>query len=380
MNIFSLLLKYAAERRQTENQCTLSLASILQYYPAFLLHFVNHFSNLHGIKISDSTLLEVIPHFSISIKNKQPKRPDLLIKYKRKPLLVFEMKIDHNIANHQYLYGKQLKCPLVLLTKHISHNSDRQQLLNITWNDIGKITDAFINANGRLRKSEFLREFILFLRETKMYLPDSIVSRENFQYLFKFIASSPEGKRMTRGLKESIDLLNWIYSFLDLQYESLCTTYLWLRRFKSKNILSETLDDQKNDMEVNDESKHNVTSKSRRIWIRRIIYRCNNQVDCGIDFGWFCDTQDANWSFYTSYYYGDRSKPTAIRRIPKVTEKYIVGSRNYREVYLYDKYFIKTKKTLLKLIPEWEREVIKLADWFSKSKLSIKARRLDKAK
>jgi hypothetical protein len=376
MNIFSLLTKYAAERRQLENQCTLSLLSLLQYYPEFLLHFINSFTAYHKKTITDTKQIIIKPHSSIKIRGKGTLHPDLLIEYQGRHLIVFEMKVESKIEEHQYLYGHYLKCPLILLTKYFLSATDKHLLANYTWHDIGRIADDFLLCNRRSKKSGFLAEFIEFLKEAKMYLPDALVTKENFQYLSKFIVSKIDRKEMSRGLQESLDLFGWLSSFLTIGYERLCANYPWISDLDSKTkfVDKNYRDDEDDESEEESDELQCSYCNDRRILIYRDIGKWNSTIDVGISYGWFYNTVDKEWYFYTSHYFGSKKESESKKYVPRADLKYRYRARHYRELHHYDVKFIPSKKQLSKMIPIWQKEIDKIGNWYSKSNLSRKTK------
>jgi hypothetical protein len=375
-------MKYAAERRQVENQCTLSLVCLLEYSPDFLIYFVNHFYYVHKTRIKNSNSLEIFPHYAIPVKNRKPLHPDLFIKYMGKALIVFEMKIDSRVEEHQYLYGKQLHCPMVLLTKHIEP-SIPLEIQNYTWGNIGQIIDGFLSENGKLRESSFIREFVNFLKEKKMYLPNSIVTRENFEYLSRMLCSTTKEKKISRGLSNAIDLLHWTYTFLETQSETLYSTHPQLKYFKSKVLLRELSDENESsnsNKKIDTQELKKMTIGNRKIYINCCIFRNNKQVAAGVSFGWYYNTDNEDWSFYTNYFYSDTSEAIAKKYVPRAESEYKMWNRFYREVYPYERFFSQTKKQLSELVKEWEDEVKKLGIWLSRSAIGNKAKKLGNSK
>lgn len=378
MNIFTLLTKYAAGRQQVENQYTLSLVALLQYYPAFLIHFVNSFSEYHRVKVIEFNQLSVIPHPIIKLKNKNSLYPDLIINYQNKPLIVFEMKINSQIKDHQYLYGQYSKCPLILVTKHFLSASEKHYLTNITWNDIGRICDDFLMSCMRSNKNEFMSEFIDFLKETKMYFPSDVLTKTNFQYLAKMLCSKIVNKNMTRGLQESIDLLNWLTNFLNHHYERLCVNYPWMCEIDSSTRLVD------NFYWEGDEEKYKTVNLSldkspfndRNILLYRYIGKWNSKADAGISFGWIHDNVNDEWYFFTSHYIGSKDQADLKKYVPKFDSEFHKWARDYREKDHYIEKFIPSKKQLANFIPIWEMEIDKIGKWYSNSKLSNKVKRI----
>lgn len=374
MNIFSFLTKYAAERRQLENQCTLSLLSLLQYYPEFLLHFINFFKDYHNKTFTNVNGITIKPHPSIRIKGNRILHPDLLIEYQGSPLIVFEMKVESKIEQHQYSYGHYLKCSLILLTKYYLSASDKHLLANYTWQDVGRIADDFLLRNRRSKKSGFLREFIEFLKEAKMYLPDTLVTKTNFQYLSKFIVSKMDRKEMSRGLQESLDLFGWLSSFLTVGYERLCANYPWMSDFDSKTKFVDECywDDEGYESEKESNESQCSHCNDRSIVIYRYVGRWNKMVDAGISYGWSYDTVDNEWCFFTSHYFGSKNESESKKYVPKSDSDYYKWAKYYREHYHYNEKFIPSKKQLSKIIPSWHDKIENIGKWYSNSDLSKK--------
>jgi hypothetical protein len=378
MNIFSLLTKYAAGRKQLENQCTLSLVALLQYYPEFLLHFANAFYPIHKRTINNIEQIAIKPHPSIRIRNGDNVHPDLLLEYQGKPLIVFEMKVESRMAGHQYQYGKQLKCPLVLITKHLQDSCKNLSVINLTWHYIGKISEDFLCCNGRLKKSGFLSEFILFLREIKMYLPESIVTKGNFQYFAKLFCSKTDKKSMSRGLQESIELFGWLTSFLNIGYERLCVNHPWMRTLDSTTKFYDDCIHNAEDFEKEEANSgmQCAMCNDRIIQIYRYICKWNRTVDAGIQYGWHFDTIDNKWYFYTSHYYGSKTKGEPKKFVPKADSSYNHWARSYREYFHYYEKFIPSRMQPYKAISIWEKEIDKIGKWFSESSLADKVKQI----
>ena len=361
MNIFSLLIKYAADRQQTENQFTLSLVSILSYHRDYFKYLIEELFQLLKIKPTSLTDLSLINHHPFRVKIEGQIHnwiPDLLIKNMDKNILVFEMKIkDRQIQNNQKLYGKKAKCPLIFLTEH-KEVSQKSSILNITWNDIGKISDKFLEDKNYNRKYKLLQEYVDFLKERKMYLPDSIVTRANFDHLSKFIGKSSDSKKyMVRGIKESLHLLQWGYDFIESCYDDIITNFKCLNKFNFETRYWHQLD----------YGEKHKTKQFRSLYIYGHVFRYGKSECIGINYGWNYDEEYDEWCFYTAIDMHSKNS--------RLLNKYI---KDKDEVKYRDKdiglcSFKNDNKDLRKSITAWRKETLKLAKVFINSKFYKRA-------
>lgn len=346
-NIFSLLTKYAKNNQQYENQCTLSLVSVLNYYPDLLHRFTNYFLEITGQnKIRPSDNIIVVPH--PQEKREKTGVPDLLIKRGDKNLLLFEMKINAKITEKQYEYYKSFNCPLIFILKYLPEEmKEKKNIYYLTWNEVGKLCDEFLKTS-KIKDKKLIKEFVEFLKEEDMYISENILSKQNLDELGKFflkIRRSDADDLIVRKIPDIIALLNFIYKFLDNEYSRLIESsgISYLKYLNSNNEIYISPADEKD--------------KETSIFILRKIFVNNSYMWGQVGFGWKFDFKDnsnkVNWK-YIFYHNGDINKESNKKEREKF--EYFFKDKDdglkYEEVPL-------NKKLSIKNIRDFNDKIIK---------------------